>query len=129
MLQKVEKEVLEQFPDYDGKPENFVGSKDYWEGVFSMETNRDPELHKAFSKLHEDIVKMVASFCKEHNLTDVDEFYVGADGLRGSIPHGEWCPCTDSSMSVVKMIENQDPASKKHFPEIPDRENPFLYEI
>lgn len=129
-LTEEEKKKLEYLPKYDdAHPETWVGSRDYYEAVFETETNRDPELHNAFSKLHEDIVNMVIRFCKEHNITDVDEFHVGADGLRESIPYGEWCPCTDSSMSVVKMIENPDSASKKHFPEIPDRENPFLYEI
>ena len=129
-LTEEEKKKLEYLPKYDdAHPETWVGSRDYYEAVFETETNRDPELHKDFSKLHKDIVDMVIRFCKDHNLTDVDEFCVSADGLRGSIPHGEWCSCTDSSMSVVKMIENPDPASKKHFPELPDREHPFLFEI
>lgn len=129
-LTEEEKKALEKYPKYDdNKPETWVGSRDYYEAVFETETNRNPELHDAFGKLHDNIVNMVIRFCKEHNLTDVDEFYVSADGLRGSIPYGEWCPCTDSSMSIIKMTENMDLISKKHFPELPDRENPFLFRL
>jgi len=115
-LTQEEKEQLKRFPKYDGKGE-YVGTRDYWESVFEMETNRNPELHEAFSQLHTDIVNMVIRFCKEHNLTDVDEFVVGADGLMGSREYGEWCPCTDSSMSMRTIGKDGR------------NDNPFLYEI
>ena len=96
----------------------------YWNLVFSFETNRDKELHKSFSELHSKIVNEVIDFCKEHNLTDVDEFTISADGLTGSITHGQWCPCTDSSMSMVVLKKDKDTGYM-----IPDRDKPFLYEI
>ncbi len=129
-LTEKEKKALEKYPKYDDtKPEAWVGSRDYYEAVFETETNRDPELHDAFSDLHEQIVNLVVKFCKDHNLTDVDEFHIGADGIKGSIPYGIWCPCTDSSMSIIKLIKNTEEASKKYCPELPDREHPFLFEI
>lgn len=124
-LTEEEKKELERFPKYDSsKTETWVGSKDYWEAIFETETNRDPELHEAFSKLHEDIVNMVIRFCKEHDLNDVDEFHVGADGIRGSIKYGEWCPCTDSYMSMYNLKHDE-----KMDWDYVDREEPFLHEI
>lgn len=129
-LTEEEKKALEKYPKYDdSKPETWEGSRDYYEAVFKLETNRDPELHDAFSDLHEQIVNLVINFCKEHNLTDIDEFHVGADGIKGSIPYGVWCPCTDSSMSIIKLVENTEEVSKEYWPELPDRDNPFLFEI
>ena len=122
-LTEEEKKPLERFPKYEEKLNNWVGSRDYWESIFEKETNRDPELHKAFDELHKKIVDMVLQFCKEHNLTDVDEFYVGADGLMGSIPYGEWCACTDSCMTITKAAEDD------HGWIVPNRDEPFLYEI
>ena len=117
-----DKKLLERFPEYKGGDHPFVGTRQYWEGVFALETNRDPELHEAFSKLHTDIVDMVIRFCKEHNLKNVDEFHVSADGIMGSREYGEWCPCTDSSMSIIEAKED------KKMGWTFDRENPFLFE-
>lgn len=123
-LTEEEKKELERFPKYDAKhPETWVGSREYYEAVFRSETNRNPELHNAFSELHKKIVDMVLQFCKEHNLTDVDEFSVSADGLMGSIPYGKWCACTDSSMTITKAAEDS------HGWIVPNRDEPFLYEI
>ncbi len=116
--------ILEQFPLYDGKPEHYVGSRNYWESIFESESNRDPELHKAFGELHKNIVNMVIQFCKEHNLTNVDEFHISADGIMGSIEFGEWCSCTDSSMSIIETKKDEETGWM-----LPDRENPLLYEI
>ena len=102
----------------------YKNTERYWGYVFSLETNRDKELHRAFSELHESIVNKVIDFCKEHGLKDVDEFTVKADGLSGSIPHGQWCPCTDSSMSMVVMKKDEQNGWT-----LPDRENPFLFEM
>ena len=59
-LTEEEKKDLERFPKYDdNKPESWIGSQEYWESIFQTETNRSPELHKAFSELHHKIVNMV----------------------------------------------------------------------
>lgn len=118
-----DKKILEQFPEYTGD-NVYKGTKEYWSTVFEFETNRDPELHKAFSELHKKLVDEVIKFCKEHNLKNVNEFTVSADGLMGSIEYGQWGCCTDSSMSMIQMKED-----KKTGWLLPDRENPFLYEI
>lgn len=119
-----DKAILEQFPKYDNIPEHYVNSREYWDGIFKMETNRDTELHKKFSKLHEDIVQLVINFCRENNLNDISEFDVHADGLKESIEYGKWVPSTDSFMSIVKDVEDEETGWM-----LPDRKHPFLYEI
>lgn len=118
-----DKKILEQFPEYTGD-NTYKGTKEYWLSVFEFETNRNPELHKAFSELHKKLVDEVIKFCKEHNLKDVDEFKLSADGLSDSIEFGEWICCTDSSMSMFQLKKDEKTGWL-----LPDRENPFLYEI
>ena len=110
-------ELLKQFPEYDDKPEHWVGSREYWQSIFEYEKNRDQKLHEAFDKLHHQIVNLVVAFVKEHDL-NVDEFDVHADGLLGSKPFGEWTCATDSSMSMDSVEDG-----------IIDRQHPFLYQI
>ena len=120
-MKKSDKELLAKFPKYDDKPEHWVGSREYWESVFESETNRDPELHKAFGELHTKLVNEVIAFCKEHNL-EVDELSLGIDGIRGSRDFGEWTCCTDSSMAMNVLVGKGRNAYV-------NREKPFLYEI
>jgi hypothetical protein len=122
-MEKVDEKILEQFPDYNGQPKDYVGSKDYWKAIFSWEKNRNPELHKAFSELHHKIVNEVIEFCKKYDL-DVDEFSVKADGLLGSKPYGKWTSATDSSMAMYNFVHDEELNYN-----IIDRKNPFLYEI
>ena len=125
MLQQLteeDKKILDQFPKYDDNPENWVGSREYWEFIFSEETNRDTELHKAFSELHKQIVNSVIQFCKKHNL-EVDAFDISADGLLGSRDFGSWQCCTDSSMSMYVIKRG------KHGIPYVDRDNCFLFEV
>lgn len=121
-LNEEDKKILEQFPKYDDKPEHWVGSREYWESIFKAEKNRDTELHEAFGELHTKIVNEVIQFCQKYDL-DVDEFYLHADGLMGSKKHGEWCCCTDSSMSMYNNKVYED--GKEYI----DRDMPFLHEI
>lgn len=118
-----DEKILEQFPEYDGRPMHFLGSRKYWEGVFENETNRDPKLHEAFSDLHDKMVNDVIKFCKEHNL-DVDELHLNIDGIQGSRDWGEWTCSTDSSMSMYVWERDKD-GVLAHI----NREKPFLYEI
>lgn len=120
-MNNVEQVLLDQFPPYK-KGGKFVGTREYWEGVFSSESNRNPELHQAFSELHKRIVNEVIKFCKENDLT-VDEFSIHADGVLGSKPYGEWVCSTDSSMAMYILKEGKD----GHM--YPDRDIPFLFEI
>lgn len=122
MITEEENKILEQFPEYHGEGA-FVGTRDYWEGVFEFETNRDTKLHEAFSELHTRLVNEVIQFCKEHDL-EVDEFSLSADGLLGSKKFGEWCPWTDSYMEM--RVPKKDEDGMWYV----DREGkPFLHEI
>lgn len=116
-----DEEILRRFPEYDGNPKHYVGSREYWRNVFSREKNRDPELHKAFGDLQERIVNEVIRFCRDHDL-DVNEFSIRADGLRGSKPFGEWKAGTDSCMEMFNMRHDPDLDM-----DVIDRENPFLH--
>ena len=125
MIEITEKDrkLLESFPKYEGKGP-FVGTRDYWEGIFDGETNRDPKLHEAFGKLHEHIVEEVLQFCKEHNLTNAFAFYVGADGITHDIKDCKWSCFTDSYMSLYNGTRMED-----HPNIIIREEDPFLHEI
>ena len=115
--------ILEKFPHYE-KGGEFVGTREYWEGIFSNESNRDPELHKAFSELHEKLVSEIIQFCEKHNLRGVTEVNLHADGLEESFGLEKWKSDTDSSMSlIVNKIDETTGWT------VPDRKHPFLYEI
>ena len=122
-ISEKDEKILSQFPKYEkGKP--FVGTREYWEGVFSWETNRKPELHAAFSELHHKIVNEVVQFCEKYGLDNITEVHISADGLEESFGYKQWMPCTDSSMSLIAIKKDAETGW-----EVPDRENPFLYEI
>ena len=115
--------ILERFPHYENGGE-FVGTREYWEGIFSSESNRDPELHKAFSELHEKLVSEIIQFCEKHNLGNATGVSIYADGLEGSFGYGKWESGTDSSMSLfVNKIDETTGWT------VPDRKRPFLHEI
>lgn len=107
-----DEEILSQFPDYK-KGGLYEGTKDYWKGVFEHQTCHDPNLHNSFSKLHEELVNRVISWCKENNV-ECDDFSLGIDGIVFSIPYGQWTPSTDSSCSF--RVRSND-------------KKPFLYEL
>ena len=122
-LTEEEKKALERFPSYDeANPDTWVGSKEYFESVLEMEQNRDPELHEAFSQLHEDIINMVIQFCEKHGLKNVDAFYVEADGLKDNYGYHTWQCCTDSSMTMHEMKKDENGWDKLDT-------DPFLHEI
>ena len=107
-LTEDELKQLERFPVYDGKPEHWVGSRDYWASVLSQEKNRNPELHTAFALLHKRIVDMVVAFCKEHDL-DVDEANLHINGIMGSKDYGKWGSPTDSFFDLfdTKQVDGE----------------------
>ena len=118
-----DQKILEQFPRHK-RGEKFVGTREYWEGVFKQESNRNPELHAAFSELHKKLVDEIVQFCEKHNIKNATEVRLRADGLEGSFGYGKWESDTDSSMSLI--INGID---KETGWTLPDRENPFLYEL
>lgn len=105
-------------------PNDYVGTQEYWDGVFRSETNRDKNLHAEFSKLHHTIIREIARFCKEHNLKDITEVNLHANGFEDSIEEGDWESGTDSSMSLIATKKDEETGWM-----LPDRENPFLFEI
>lgn len=78
---------------------------------------QDPELTKKFRELHKELVDRVIEFCNK-NSVEIDDFYLHADGIRGSIPYGSWQACTDSGFEMYRQedIENENV-------------DPFLYSI
>lgn len=118
-----DEKILEQFPHYK-RGENFVGTREYWEGVFVSESNRNPELHTAFSELHEKLVNEIIQFCEKHNLKNATEVHLFVNGLEESFGHGKWESNTDSSMSLfINRIDKETGWT------VPDRDHPFLNEI
>ena len=69
---------------------------------YSYQICQDEKTIQEFSNLHHDIVNMVIKFCKDHEL-EVDEFYISADGLYGSLPFGSWQCFSDSSFSLYNF--------------------------
>lgn len=68
------------------------------EEKYFWQTCQDEELNEKFRDFHTKLVNEIISFCKENNI-EIDEFSLSADGVLGSIPYGEWQPCTDSCLS------------------------------
>lgn len=63
-------------------------------------------------ELQEILVQTVIDYIGKNDLTDIDAVDFHVDGLKGSVPHKEWCPCTDSAITVKgekhKCIERKD---------------------
>lgn len=88
------------------------------EQKYGWQICQDEKLMNEFTKLHEDIVNQVIKFCKDH-LIDIDEFYLSADNISGSLPYGSWQACTDSSF---KMFQNPQTIGKQDV-------KPFIWSI
>ena len=122
MEKKEYDEMMAGFPEYVPGGE-FKGTREYWEGVFQLEDNRDPKLHEAFSELHKKIVDEVIMFCKEHDL-NVDAVGIDIDGILPSKKFGEWTCATDSSMSMYEIKYGEEGLSYVDY-----KGKPLLYEI
>lgn len=51
-------------------------------------------------ELQKILVQTVIDYIGKNDLTDIDAVDLHVDGLKGSVPHKEWCPCTDSAITV-----------------------------
>ena len=71
---------------------------------YPLQVCQDDDITKKFRDLHYEIVNKIISFCKENNI-NIDEFHLNADGVRDSIPYGEWTSATDSSFSMIKFTD------------------------
>ena len=69
----------------------------------SWQKCQNEEIDEKFRKLHSKLVNEIITFCKENNI-EIDEFSLSANGVRGSIKCGEWCPDTDSCFSFDEDI-------------------------
>ena len=76
---------------------------------YPMQICQDDNLTRKFRELHEELVNKIISFCKENNIS-IDEFHLNADGVKGSIPYGEWQSCTDSAFSMIKFTDEYNDA-------------------
>lgn len=65
-------------------------------------------LKKEWSKLHVELVNMIVAFCEKHGIEDVSDVYLNADCLFASIKYGEWCPATDSCLTLVRKDPEND---------------------
>lgn len=113
-------EIIAAFPDYNYGENPYVGSKDYWRNIFKGESNRNPELHRAFSDFHKHLVQEVVDFCNKYNLTNIGDFSLYINDVQDSLEEGHWCSGTDSSMSLMKYGENEFGT------EFVERDYPFL---
>jgi len=73
---------------------------------------QDEEINKEFDQLHHEIVDKIIQFCNKHKL-DIDEVTLSIDSMACSIPYDQWQACTDSSLSMWSI----------------DDEEPFLWSI
>ena len=65
---------------------------------------QDVNKTEAFRELHRKIVNEIVNFCKNNDV-EIDEIHLSADGIRGSIPFGEWTAGTDSSFVMYQFVE------------------------
>lgn len=93
---------------------------------------QDEVLNKKFRELHKKVVNEIIAFCKENNI-EIDEFHLNADGVAGSIPYGEWQPCTDSGLSFDKFTDEywdvllmKRYATNEEWKQIKNKQEPFL---
>ena len=57
--------------------------------------------------LHERLVQTAIDFCRDNNISEIDEIWFGVDGLQDSVEYGEWTPGTDSSMTLFGIHEGK----------------------
>lgn len=51
-------------------------------------------------ELQEILVQTCIDYIKEHGLKDIDAVYFSFDGAQESVEYGEWCPSSDSSITL-----------------------------
>lgn len=104
--EKIQK-LIEEYRELDRlEKQRFNWYKDRDEDWVSDELGPyvNPETTKTdIDQLHEILVQTALDFLEEKNLHDIDEVHFSVDGLQGSVPYGEWCSCTDSSLSLVGL--------------------------
>ena len=96
---------------------------------------QDDTLNQKFREFHYKLVNEIISFCKENDIV-IDEFHLDADGVKGSIPFGEWKPCTDSYFSLEKFTEDfkdvinfKKKVNNTEWEQIRFKQKPFIYSM
>jgi len=74
--------------------------------TFPCQKCQDEQLTYSFRRLHVEVVNLIIKWCKDNNV-NIDEFYLDADGLKDSIPTGEWQACTDSGFSMQSVPDEE----------------------
>lgn len=101
---------------------------------YQMQKCQDELLTTKFRELHYKLVNDIISFCKENNIV-IDECYLSTDGLRESIPTGEWQSCTDSCLrfdeSIYAEIGKTDitKVTNKEYKNAESKHKPFLISL
>lgn len=80
------------------------------EKKYSYQLCQDVNKTEAFRELHRKIVNEIVKFCKDNDV-EIDEIHLSADGIRGSIPFGEWTAGTDSSF-VMYQFDDEHPRTQ-----------------
>lgn len=57
--------------------------------------------------LHYFLVNSTIKYIKEHGLTEIDAVCFNADCLQESAKHGKWCSCTDSSLYLEALPDEE----------------------
>lgn len=93
---------------------------------------QDDTLNQKFRELHKKLVNEIVAFCKENNI-EIDEFHLNADWVAGSIPYGEWEPCTDSYFSFDRFTDEywdvlsmEKDVTNEEWKQIKNNQKPFL---
>lgn len=74
------------------------------------------------NELHHILVQTCLDYMVKHGLTDIDEIQFSADGLSESYKYKEWTPCTDSSLFVIGIQDEEVfDANKKEMSKWPVR--------
>ena len=69
--------------------------------------NIEEKTEEKFYKFHKHLVDEVIKFCKENDLTNIEQVDLSIDNLGMSIKTGEWSGATDSSLTFYDHIITQ----------------------
>lgn len=96
---------------------------------------QNDKINYKFRQLHKHIINDIITFCNAYHIS-IDEIHIDADDLAGSIEHGSWQACTDSSFVLNKftdeykdVISMKKIVSDEEYNRIKLEQKPFLFSI
>lgn len=96
---------------------------------------QNDRINYKFRQLHKHIINDIITFCNAYHIS-IDEIHIDGDGLAGSIKHGSWQACTDSSFVLNKFTDEYKDAismkkivSNEEFEKIKMAQEPYLYSM